>query len=118
MNSIEKILLQKFESSRIICWRDTKCELHDDFEALNLPEVEKIEVSFLKINFLKIKDLINSDFNRLIDSDEKLLLSLFFNKNLSKAIVEYIETLRNSGLKNFIDKRYSEFIENDKLVSR
>ena len=44
MNSIEKILLQKFESSRIICWRDTKCELHDDFEALNLPEVEKIEV--------------------------------------------------------------------------
>ena len=37
MNSIEKILLQKFENSRIICWRDTKCELHDDFEALNLP---------------------------------------------------------------------------------
>ena len=44
MNSIEKILLQKFENSRIICWRDTKCELHDEFEALNLPEVEKIEV--------------------------------------------------------------------------
>lgn len=44
MNSIEKILLQKFESSRIICWRDTKCELHDDFEALNLPGIEKIEV--------------------------------------------------------------------------
>lgn len=44
MNSIEKILLQKFENSRIICWRDTKCELHDDFEALNLPEIEKIEV--------------------------------------------------------------------------
>ena len=44
MNSIEKILLQKFENSRIICWRDTKCELHDDFEALNLPGIEKIEV--------------------------------------------------------------------------
>ena len=44
MNSLEKILLQKFENSRIICWRDTKCELRDEFAALNLPGVEKIEV--------------------------------------------------------------------------
>ncbi len=44
MTSTEKILLQKFENSRIICWRDTKCELHDEFLALDLPGVEKIEV--------------------------------------------------------------------------
>ena len=36
--------MNSFENSRIICWRDTKCELHDDFEALNLPGIEKIEV--------------------------------------------------------------------------
>ena len=44
MTSTEKILLQKFENSRIICWRDTKCELHDEFLALDLPNIEKIEV--------------------------------------------------------------------------
>lgn len=44
MTQTEKILLQKFEKSRIVCWRDTKSELHDEFEALNLPDVEKIEV--------------------------------------------------------------------------
>ena len=44
MTPTEKILLQKFENNRIVCWRDVKCELHDEFDALNLPEVEKIEV--------------------------------------------------------------------------
>ena len=44
MTPTEKILLQKFKNCRIVCWRDVKCELHDEFEALNLPEVEKIEV--------------------------------------------------------------------------
>lgn len=44
MTPTEKILLQKFETSRIVCWRDIKCELHGEFEALNLPGIEKIEV--------------------------------------------------------------------------
>lgn len=44
MTSTEKILTEKFEQSRIVCWRDKKNELHDEFAALNLPGVEKIEV--------------------------------------------------------------------------
>ncbi|MDD3020574.1 MAG: BREX-1 system phosphatase PglZ type A [Alphaproteobacteria bacterium] len=44
MTSTEKVLTQKFETSRIVCWRDKKNELHDEFTALNLPGVEKIEV--------------------------------------------------------------------------
>ena len=44
MTPTEKILLQKFENNRIVCWRDIKCELHDEFDALNLPDVKKIEV--------------------------------------------------------------------------
>lgn len=44
MTSTEKILTEKFEQSRIVCWRDKKGELHDEFAALNLPGVEKIEV--------------------------------------------------------------------------
>ena len=44
MTSTEKILTEKFEQSRIVCWRDKKSELHDEFAALNLPGVEKIEV--------------------------------------------------------------------------
>ena len=43
MTSTEKILTEKFEQSRIVCWRDKKSELHDEFSALNLPGVEKIE---------------------------------------------------------------------------
>ena len=44
MTPTEKILSRKFESSRIVCWRDRKNDLHDEFEALELPGVEKIEV--------------------------------------------------------------------------
>lgn len=44
MTSTEKILASKFEQSRIVCWRDRQNELHDEFDALDLPGVEKIEV--------------------------------------------------------------------------
>ena len=44
MTSTERILTEKFEQSRIVCWRDKKNELHDEFLSLNLPGVEKIEV--------------------------------------------------------------------------
>ena len=44
MTPTEKILSRKFESSRIVCWRDRKNDLHDEFAALDLPGVEKIEV--------------------------------------------------------------------------
>lgn len=44
MTSTEKILSRKFEESRIVCWRDRKEELLEEFHSLNLPGVEKIEV--------------------------------------------------------------------------
>ena len=44
MTPSEKILSRKFESSRIVCWRDRKNDLRDEFLALDLPGVEKIEV--------------------------------------------------------------------------
>lgn len=44
MTPSEKILSRKFESCRIVCWRDRKNDLRDEFLALDLPGVEKIEV--------------------------------------------------------------------------
>ena len=44
MTPTEKILTQKFTQCRIVCWRDRKNDLHDEFEALELTGVEKIEV--------------------------------------------------------------------------
>ena len=41
-NNITKALLKQFESHRIVFWYDDKKELRSEFDALNLPGVEKI----------------------------------------------------------------------------
>lgn len=43
-NRIAQALSKLFERHRIIFWYDVKQELRDDFEALSLPEVEKLEL--------------------------------------------------------------------------
>lgn len=46
MNSqIERALEKLFDKHRIVFWYDTKQELRDDFEALQLPGVEKLELT-------------------------------------------------------------------------
>ncbi len=46
MNSrIAQALTKLFERHRIIFWYDTKHELRDDFEALDLPGIEKVELT-------------------------------------------------------------------------
>jgi len=42
---IQKALLESFNRHRIIFWYDTKKELRHDFEAVELPGVEKIEIA-------------------------------------------------------------------------
>ena len=54
-NRIEQALEKKFEQYRIVFWYDAKKELRDNYEALNLPDVEKIE---LKNNEFGIKHKI------------------------------------------------------------
>ena len=44
-NRIAQAISKKFEKHRIVFWYDTKQELRADFEALALPNVEKIEIS-------------------------------------------------------------------------
>ncbi len=41
---IRLALLRLFEKHRIVFWYDTKKELRDDFEAIALPEIEKVEL--------------------------------------------------------------------------
>ncbi|MEA1051416.1 BREX-1 system phosphatase PglZ type A [Lamprobacter modestohalophilus] len=43
-NRIAQALMKLFERHRIIFWYDAKQELREDFEALALPEVEKLEL--------------------------------------------------------------------------
>jgi len=42
---IQQALERKFQKHRIIFWYDTKCEMRDEFEAVSLPYVEKIELN-------------------------------------------------------------------------
>ena len=42
---IEKALSRLFERSRIVFWYDAKQELRDEFEALTLPCIEKVEIA-------------------------------------------------------------------------
>lgn len=44
MNSTEALLNRKFEDYRIVCWRDVRNELQEEFDSLDLPGVEKIVV--------------------------------------------------------------------------
>jgi uncharacterized protein (TIGR02687 family) len=44
MNKIAQALQRMFEKNRIIFWYDTKDELRQDYESLELPDVEKIEI--------------------------------------------------------------------------
>jgi hypothetical protein len=50
--NIQHALSKKFEASRIVFWNDVKCELRRDFDAVELPDVEKIE---LKANEFGVK---------------------------------------------------------------
>ena len=45
MTRIESALNKLFDRHRIVFWYDAKQELHDDFEALQMPGVEKLEVT-------------------------------------------------------------------------
>jgi len=45
MNRIEAALSKLFDRHRIVFWYDAKLELRDDFEALSLPGVEKLELN-------------------------------------------------------------------------
>ena len=40
-NRIAQALMKLFDRHRIVFWYDTKSELHNDFESLSLPDVEK-----------------------------------------------------------------------------
>ncbi|MFQ3224713.1 MAG: hypothetical protein ACI8Z5_000964 [Lentimonas sp.] len=42
--NVQQALSKKFAASCIVCWNDVKCELRRDYEALELPDVEKIEL--------------------------------------------------------------------------
>jgi len=44
-SQIERALIKLFERYRIVFWYDTKQELRDDFEALQLPGIEKLTLS-------------------------------------------------------------------------
>lgn len=50
--NVQQALSKKFDASRIVFWNDVKCELRRDFEAVELAEVEKIE---LKSNEFGVK---------------------------------------------------------------
>ena len=43
-SQIERALVKLFDRHRIVFWYDAKQELRDDFEALQLPGVEKLEL--------------------------------------------------------------------------
>ena len=45
MNRIELALTKLFDRHRIVFWYDAKQELREDFEALSLPDVEKLELT-------------------------------------------------------------------------
>lgn len=66
MSKIEEALLKRFENHRIIFWYDEKKELADQFEELNIDDVEKIKVQG---NEFEIKYLINKQ-----KPDNKFLL--------------------------------------------
>ena len=66
MSKIEEALLKRFEGHRIIFWYDEKKELTDQFEELNIDNVEKIQVQG---NEFEIKYLINKQ-----KPDNKFLL--------------------------------------------
>ena len=44
-NQIQEALLKRFDKHRIIFWYDTNKELRQDFEALALPDIEKVEIN-------------------------------------------------------------------------
>lgn len=44
-NRIAQALTKLFDRHRIVFWYDAKKELRDDFEALSLPGVEKLELT-------------------------------------------------------------------------
>lgn len=44
MNRIQQTLLKMFDRHRIIFWYDAKKELRKDYEALDVPDIEKIEI--------------------------------------------------------------------------
>jgi len=56
MNKIEQALHKKFQNHRIIFWYDEKEELLDQFNALDLPDIEKIHMDN---NEFEIKYLVN-----------------------------------------------------------
>lgn len=45
MNRIENALLKLFDRHRIVFWYDAKQELREEFHALQLPDVEKLEIN-------------------------------------------------------------------------
>ena len=45
MNRIESALTKLFDRHRIVFWYDAKCELRADFQSLQLPGVEKLELN-------------------------------------------------------------------------
>src|SRR3972149_4021921 len=45
MNKIDQALSRLYDKHRIVFWYDAKKELRPEFEALSLPEVEKIELN-------------------------------------------------------------------------
>ena len=45
MNKIESALTKLFENNRMVFWYDPSQEMHEDFEAVNLDDIKKIEVS-------------------------------------------------------------------------
>jgi hypothetical protein len=44
-NRITQALTKLFERHRIVFWYDTKGELRSDFEAVSIPDVEKLEIA-------------------------------------------------------------------------
>ncbi len=55
--SIEESLINLFESNRIVFWHDYKNEMRDDFLAIEIDNVEKVEVKndeyYLKYKILR-----------------------------------------------------------------
>jgi hypothetical protein len=61
MSTIQPTLKRMFDRHRIIFWYDAKKELRQDFEKLDMPGVEKIEIDLdvaVKVNYNKIDNAL------------------------------------------------------------
>jgi len=75
---IAQALTKLFDRHRIVFWYDAKKELRDDFEALQLPGVEKLELTNNEYG-IKYKLLREQPEQKFLIDGKTLISSLFYN---------------------------------------